>query len=450
MLQLRSILNEPTPGEMEDALEDLSENLTEAFGDNISRIKSLPKSRAQLGMDVLMWLCHAKRVMSTAELSDALAFRRSRGSNLEKYRPSLNMMLECCHGLAVLSADSRHIELAHYSIQEYLESHSQDLFPSLEEEIASTCIGYLMLDEFKWGPQFIDRGYHLIVGRILESPFVSYAAHFWDKHIRNIQVVEAVWPLLTDFLYDNGAIASSIQVGRFERGFRSIYVDPSECLSRTPIHNASEYGLERHLRIMLEKPDSLSIINSGTQVVGSTPIIMAASSGHIDIIRLLLQHGADPTIANWYGNALHCAAEADRPEAIAEFVGFGMSPNDCDKNKGHGSCKPPLLCVLDRDGVSSLKVLIGLGASIREAEDWHRRPYLHQAAMLRASKIVEYLVLNDLADVNCKSRTGQTALDCAIALPSTETVRTLIRVGADLKQISPRSSAKLAKLGFSI
>lgn len=103
-----------------------------------------------------MWLCQARRVMSTAELSDALAFQKGRGSKLDKYRPPLNMGLDCCHGLVVLSAETGYIELAHYSIQEYLESHSSVLFPSHEQEIALECLQYLMLEEFQRGPEAID------------------------------------------------------------------------------------------------------------------------------------------------------------------------------------------------------------------------------------------------------------------------------------------------------
>lgn len=448
MLQLRAILNEPTPGEMEDALDSMSRDLMGAFEETIARIKSLPKNRAQLGMDVLMWLCHARRVLSTAELSDALAFRKGRGSKLAKYRPSLNMILECCHGLVIPSANTGFLELAHYSIQEYLEIHSPDLFPSFEQQLASTCLGYLMLEEFRRGPEAIDISNQLIRERLRELPFASYAAQFWDQHTKAVQAAKETKPILIDFVLNTGAIASSVQIGRFERGFRSIYVDPRECLSRTPMHNASEYGLETLLTMILGVSDVPSTINSRTEIVGSTPIILAASSGNVNIVRLLLQHGADPSIANWYGNALHCAAEADQPGTIYELVGFGMNPNDFDEKKGRGSCKPPILCALDRDGTSSLKALLNLGASITMAENWCQRPFLHQATIARAAKVVQYLVQNGLADANCKSRVGRTALDCAISVRSTETIRTLMSVGADPRQISLRSMARLAELGL--
>lgn len=446
VLQLRFIANEPTPGEMEDALDAMSGDLTEAFEETIYRIRNLPPSRAQLGMDVLMWLCHARRAMSVAELSDALAFRKCRDSKMAKYRPSLNMMLECCHGLVVMSANTKDIELAHYSIQEYLQSNTPTLFPSFEQEMASTCLGYLMLEDFKRGPEAIDIDYSLIKARLRDFPFASYAARFWDKHIKSVQATQSIWLLILDFVYDSGAITSAIQLQRFVLNFRSIYFDPRECLSRSPWHNAAEFGLESLLIMELQNPDASSTINSRTEIVGSTPIIMAASSGHVEIVRLLLHHGADPYVANWYGNALHCAAEADQAETIVELVGFGMSPDECDEYRK----RSPILCTLDRDSLSALKALISLGASVdvHVFEDRCQQSFLHEAAISGAPNIVEHLVRNKLADIDSKSSTGLTALDCALASGSTETVRTLLSLGADSRQISLLSFSKLEALGL--
>jgi ankyrin repeat protein len=440
---------------MEDALERISGDLNEAFEETISRVKSLPKSKAQLGMDVLMWLCHAKRALSTAEVSDALAFWKGQGLKLDKYRPSTSMILECCHGLVVLGADTAYIELAHYSIQEYLESNTPSLFPSFEQKMASTCLGYLMLDDFKRGPEGIhdDDGsidYDLIERRLVNYPFASYATHFWGKHNKHIQTTESSYSDLLDFVYDSGSIGSSVQIEHFKRGLRSIYVDPRECLSRTPMHHASSFGLERLLATILESPDASATVNHKTEVVGSTPIILAAASGHTKLVRLLLQHGADPYITNWYGNALHCAAEADQAETIVELVRSGMNLNYCDEYKKPGSRRSPISCTLDRDSVHALMALTKLGASVKVAENSGQQPFLHRAATRGASKIVEYLVRNNLADVHYKSRKGETALDCAIASRSTETIRTLLSVCAGSQQISSRSLVMLARLGFQL
>ena len=78
VIRLQSILDEPTPGDMEDALDALSCDLTGAFRDTINRICRLPPRRARLGMDTLMWTSNAERSLTISELSEALAIRPDR------------------------------------------------------------------------------------------------------------------------------------------------------------------------------------------------------------------------------------------------------------------------------------------------------------------------------------------------------------------------------------
>jgi hypothetical protein len=75
VLQLRTLLKEPTAGEIEDALISLSRNLPEAIEETIARIQRLPDSRRRLGINTLMWICHAKRTLTVFELSEALSVK---------------------------------------------------------------------------------------------------------------------------------------------------------------------------------------------------------------------------------------------------------------------------------------------------------------------------------------------------------------------------------------
>jgi hypothetical protein len=105
--QLRTVLKEPTAGEMEDALVSLSRNLPEAFEETIARIQRLPESRRRLGINTLMWICHAKRTLTVFELSEALSVRHGQTSLSQKHCPSPSMIIECCQGLVILDSETR-------------------------------------------------------------------------------------------------------------------------------------------------------------------------------------------------------------------------------------------------------------------------------------------------------------------------------------------------------
>ncbi|KAJ2972829.1 hypothetical protein NUW58_g9099 [Xylaria curta] len=103
VLQVRTILNEPTLGDMEDRLEELSGNLGQAFEETIARIKRQPGNRSHIG-------------------------------------------------LVVIDPETTDVRPAHYTIQEYLVGHSEQLFPRAEAEIASSCLKYLLFEDFEDGP----------------------------------------------------------------------------------------------------------------------------------------------------------------------------------------------------------------------------------------------------------------------------------------------------------
>jgi hypothetical protein len=178
VLQLRTILEEPTLGEMEDAFDSISHDLDAAFGETLLRIKSLPGSRSRLGMSALMWISHAKRPLHISELIDALAVRRELTKLDAKYRPSLHMILECCQGLVIMDAKSHFMRPAHYTIQEYLTSHAGTIFPRAAAEMASTCLRYLMFEDFADGPW---KDKDEIESRMSSYPFLWYAASTWGS-----------------------------------------------------------------------------------------------------------------------------------------------------------------------------------------------------------------------------------------------------------------------------
>jgi hypothetical protein len=90
-----------------------------------------------------------------------------------------------------------------------------------------------------------------------------------------------------------------------------------------PLHYAATHASERSLpvaRLLLEHHAYIDAQSPN----GSTPLMMAAHYGHPQLVRILLQEGADPLLKNEQGlgaiDFAHRAGRADAAEAIAAAV----------------------------------------------------------------------------------------------------------------------------------
>jgi ankyrin repeat protein len=66
---------------------------------------------------------------------------------------------------------------------------------------------------------------------------------------------------------------------------------------------------------------------------------------------MLLQRGANPYLGNWYGNALHCTAEAGWSTVIRQLIDYGMNPNDTEHYE-----RLPIYCTLDKDAIQGTRI----------------------------------------------------------------------------------------------
>jgi hypothetical protein len=407
---------------MEDALASLSPSLDSAFERTILRIQRLPESRRLLGISILMWICHANRPLKVSKLSDALSVKPDQTVSSPKYRPSPSIMLECCQGLVSIDQNGERIHLAHYSIQDYLLKNTESLFPDAQLNLGTIALTYLLFEDFKNGPLV---GAAEVQNRIESHSFLSYAASFWGVHLRGLDMNESSRKLTLAFLDSNNAIACGNQVYTFEKGYKELYWDAEECMSYTALHICSYFGLDDLLADLLES--GRVDINAATKM-GTTPIIKAASKAHVSTVLMLLERGADPYLENWYGNALHCAAEAGQSLTIAELVSYGMSPNACERY-----CRLPLSCTIDNDSASAFEILVTLGADIEAIDDVHRGlPILHSVAFQNCLNIMDTVLKHNWGDLQRKSEKGHTPLHFAAIMGNLLMVRKLVEAGADV------------------
>lgn len=427
---LRTILQQPTQGDMEDKLEHLSHSLGGAFEDAIFRIQELQEGYSRIGMEILMWLAHAARPLTLSELSDALAIQKSQKAVNTNYRPCARVIIESCQGLVVVDSEG-YIRVAHHAIQEYVDAHQEVLFPHTQGMIACKCLQYLLFEDFKDGPWSTKDE---IESRMQSYPFLEYAARYWGQHTRESESDVEVQSILFRFFTSLAATASANQVYHYSLGRRKLYWNSAECRSYTPLHHSSRHGLEHTAVTLID--NGMQDVNELTKM-GGTPIIMAASSGHVQTVRLLLDRGANPYLQNWYGNALHCASEAGRSDVIELLILWGMDPNESMNDRTF------LACALDRDSVDAVETLVNLGANLEAHHINYISHFFFNAAFENCEKIVDLFIRRNWVNIEMKDIYGHSAMHYAAMGGAIGVTKKLVEAGAGINALDETGKTPL-------
>lgn len=328
-------------------------------------------------------------------------------------------MIECCMGLVTVDQESSSIHLVHYALQEFFRDQREEIFPSGEDQIADICIGYLAFDELVRG--CCETKAEIV--RLMKCfPLLRYASSHWGHHVRSSHS-DRIYGLALELLHSPPRRALSIQIKRFSQGFRARYWKPNEVTSHDAFQYACSFGLESAVCKMLESEDI--DVDAATHT-GTTALIRAASSEHVDLVKLLMSRGADPTKANWYGSALHCAAEAGQCENIRILLDSGMN---VDLRDAFG--RTPLHCAADERHTLAIELLLDMGA------DPNTRNHvgimlIHDAAQVGDERLMRRLLRDDRVDISATTVKGKTALHCAAAEGHAEIVRMLLDVGVEI------------------
>jgi ankyrin repeat protein len=411
-----------------EALKDLPKTLDDTY----TRIlRSIDDEYQQEAITALRWLVSSERPLRIDELAEATAVDPHSDPAFdpkERLRDPY-CVLQILTSLVTISPkidthDSSQmiIELAHFSVKEYLLSgrtrsclaskfHISNIVAN--EFIAKSSLLYILSYSDSKASSSSD----------LESfPLLRYACQFWYTHVKSIPMEsqESINPIIFRLYLSNTALAAWLQVHRPDIPNGEPFKFPKNAGS--PLYYASDTGLEAVVRLLLKhKAD----VNSKTES-GGTALHRAAWNGHEEVVRLLLEHKADVNAKNNGGEtALHQAAEKGH-----EAIVWLLLENKADVKAKADYQETALHRAAGKGHETVAQLLLEHKAEV-DAKDGYRATALHQAAG-SGDKAVVWLLLEHKADVDAKDKSGWTALHLATKNRREAVVQLLLEHNADV------------------
>ncbi|CAM9655941.1 unnamed protein product, partial [Laminaria digitata] len=225
--------------------------------------------------------------------------------------------------------------------------------------------------------------------------------------------------------------------------------DLSDRFGRTPLHWAAEQG---HRNV------ALALLRAGASVdprsqCKATPIMLAASRGHEEVVGLLLEYRASESdcrplnhrrhgIAHWRSTALHCAAASGHVRVVellldtgfdrGQHDGAGLSPAEVSARQSHSTSAAITHLLLPSDmGGKLVHDYVNMAMLDDETGDTplHRAAHFHHVAISR-------MLLRAGANPNLRDHHGASPLHVAACTGCEDIAADLLEAGADLESLS--------------
>lgn len=311
----------------------LPEGLNETYA-NI--LKKTRKDDVGLLRIALRWVALAPFPLTIEELRDAVAIEPGIRSldQLEELRVNNADDILRVGGSLLSVSEKGHVRLAHLSVKNYLLSAEIRTNPEVsyfamspEQEnmqLALYCLTYLSLDTIAAGPCVeVDEW----AARLASHPLLKHAAKAWPYYLRAAGRIPIVMNrIVSEFFAPNSRdmFMSWVQVLNSNWIF-----DFNDYPKRaTPLYYAASFGLYNIVNSLVESKVDLDARGSR---FGGTALHGATLREHTDVMKTLLDAGADPSRADSNRvTPLHTATTIGNIEVIKLLLEFGASTTAAD------------------------------------------------------------------------------------------------------------------------
>ena len=438
------------PGRIRSALDELPDTLEETYD---RALREIDKVNWEFAYRLLQCVAVASRPFLVEELSQILSFNFETGSipafregwrlenPVEAVLSTTSSLLSIAYvhsdDLAEDAIGSQVIQFSHFSVKEFLTSsrlaQTHDIL-SRRYHISMTpahtlagqvCLGILL---------HLDKNV-LTKYTLSKYPLAEYAAEHWADHAR----FEGVSGNIEDGmkrLFDPSKLHLAIWVWiynpilplwrRFRRP-RMLFQ-----LEKFPLHYAAVWGLHAMVKFLVIQHSQ--DVHSRAFDNNSTPLHLASWRGHVDVVRLLLEHDADPRAQTQDGQTpLHLASQDGhghpdigfapvrlrcRVYATVRYGAFEHDRNTYEWSPLHLKLHEKVACLLLEHDADS---------SAQDKDGWTP---LHVAS-LSGHEGVARMLFEHGADATAQTKGGETALHMASEEGHEGIVRLLLEHGAD-------------------
>jgi hypothetical protein len=323
----------------------------------------------------------ASRPLRAEELAEFLAFDFDAGSTptlLADWRSEdpENEVLSICSTLLVVvkpGSGSPVIQFAHFSVKEYLTStrlaKTKDAISRFHISmtpahtlVAQACLGILLhLDE------------DITKDGLKDFPLAEYAAEHWVGHAQFENLSAKVQDAMKR-LFDPSEWHLPVWVWIYDREEpwrRSMRSESPNEARATPLHYAAAYNMHDIATFLIV--ERLQDVNAWGFDTEETPLHLSSRRGHVEIARLLLEHGADANALDVKNRTpLHSVSGLGRVGAARVLLEHGVDAKARDANNAtplHLASNPEYL----REGhLDVVRLLLQYGSDIhaRDDEGW--------------------------------------------------------------------------------
>ena len=365
-----------------------------AYQGAMQRIEDQMEGFRVLAKQLLGWLTYSERLMTMKEVQHALAIEPGTSSFDEDNLGDVNEIICFCAGLVTVDEETQIIRLVHYTTQEYFKHNGDRILASAQQNIAISCLTYLLYETFEDGwvyesemenlPHWsIFSNLYFREARAQKNPLLEYAARYWATHV-SVCEQRNVKELMMVLIQDNRKVSSASQVMLLVDGKDVLLDDIARTDSRSPLsamHVIAYLGYETLISELLDH----GFEADGQDSTHRTPLCWAAMQGHQAVVSLLLSQSH--VNVNNYGHFDN---------------GFKHVPSTTPQNKaalyGRYKVVKPLIRREDMN--------------VNLPDEYGRSP-LSYAADLGNSTVAELLLTRRDIEVNSKNQYGDTSFSLA-------------------------------------